>query len=244
MSATPETFEPVGRQEAETHCLGDANLKMLQTLDCIVCDQNYGRSQPNKPLQDVEDWYSDQQYWNGTYNTRWNVAVTLYYMATDAKAYDLGDLLANSLDYRDDWSVWPQYKRDALGQALFQFWQWMLDRPPELRSNDPTDIYWSRSFAGRFFELAKKIGLLHNGYFAELFQSAPTSNRFFYDCLFVQEYWQNICDLDHPWAENLPLRSQIVEHLRTGFFNFPEHEQVSSNAEQYLAWNKSYNELL
>ena len=77
-----------GAEQGQILHLDDDFLKLLRWLDRTVCDRNYGRSQPDSPFKEIDDWYNDGRYWSDAYNTRWNVAVTLYYLATHPDAYD------------------------------------------------------------------------------------------------------------------------------------------------------------
>ena len=233
-----------GAEQGQILHLDDDCLKLLRWLDRTVCDRNYGRSQPDSRFKEIEEWYNDGRYWSDAYNTRWNLAVTLYYLATHPDAYDFGHLLADSLDYRDDWSAWSEEKRQTVAETLFLFWQWLLQQPPGEPAGGRSSLWWDQSFAGRFFEFARTMDLLDDRFFGELFQPAPCSNRFFYECLFVCEYWECIRDPDDPWMQHLPTQKEIRKYLQRGFFEVPEHELIASSAEQYIAWKTLYCELL
>lgn len=217
---------------------------LLRSLDRTVCDSNHGRSQPDSPFAEINEWYSDGQYWSDSYNTRWNVAVTLYYLATHPDAWDFGRLLASSLDYRENWSEWSDEKRNAVADAVFVLWQSRLSNPPRPPTGGATAVAWGDTFAGRLFEFARLMELIDDRFLGELFHPEPTSNRFIYECLFVEEYWERIRNPGDPWMEHLPTQKEIRKHLQWGFFKFPEHEELASRAEQYIAWKTTYCELL
>lgn len=233
-----------GTSQGQVLLLNDHCHKLLRKLDCIVCDKNYGRCQPDSPFQEIDDWYNDGRYWSDAYDTRWNVAVTLYYLATHPDAQDFGNLLADSLDYRDDWHDWSDVKRNAVAETVFQLWKWLLHQKTDQPEFGYSTHSWDQAFAGRIFEFAKTMDLIDARYFGELFQDDTCPNRFLYDCLFVREYWQRFRDPDDPWMQHLPTLKEVRNHLQWGFFKFPEHEEVASSAEQSVAWNTDYCELL
>ncbi len=216
--------------------LDDSCLKSLCDLDRTVCDANYGRTQPDSPFQEIDEWFNDGQYWSDAYNARWNLAVALYYLATHPGAYDFGRLLASSLDYRDNWSEWSHEKKSTVADTLLQLWCYLLEQPPGEPIGSDTDLSWSDSFAGRIFDFANAIELLDRRFFEALFQADVTSEKFFYECRFVAQYRERISDPHDPWMQFLPPQGEIRDYLQRGFFEFPEHEEVSSLAEQYIAW--------
>lgn len=219
-------------------------LELLRSLDRIVCDRNIGRIQPDSPFSEIDDWYDDGRYWSDAYDTRWNVAVTLYYLATHPYAYDFGRLLADALDYRDNWSDWNEKKQRAVADTVFLLWKWLLQHPPGEPIGSETEISWDDSFAGRFFSFAQLMDFLDGRFLGEIFQPEPSSNRFFYACQFVHHYCENIRDQNHPWMKHLPSQKEIQKFLQCGFFTFPEHEDIASAAETTIAWNAGTCQLL
>ncbi len=230
-----------GAEQGQSHFLDKSCLNQLSELDRIVCDRNRGRPQPDSPFQEIEDWYNDGRYWSDAYNTRWNVAVTLYYMATHPDASDFGDYLAQSLDYRDDWSHWNTEKKTAVAASVLHIWRWLLRQPAEGSGKESS---WRTCFAGRFFEFAQALNILDRDMFADLFRPSASSNQFLHDCLFVSQYWERIRDPADPWMQHLPSRSEIRAHLQRGFFAYPQHQAVASAAEETVAWKTFGCELL